>query len=63
MKAYTHMEAIRVISGIFKDDVNEMSTRLFICCLIARNHAGDAADDFTDEQLAKCGIKLIREKQ
>ena len=58
----TPMEAIRMLSGMFKDDKDEMSTRLFMCCLIARNAVGDAEDAFTDEQLAKCGIKLKRQE-
>lgn len=57
---YTPMEAIRVLSGMFCEDIGEMSTRLFICCLIARNQLGAASDSFTDEQCAKCGIKLKR---
>lgn len=56
----THLEAIRLLSGIFTDDPNDMSNRLCMCCLIARNACGDAEDDFTDEQLAVYGIKLNR---
>lgn len=59
----THMEAIRVLSGIFTDDPNDMSNRLFLCCLIARNSCGDAEDDFTDEQLAHYKLKLRRNNE
>jgi hypothetical protein len=61
MNEYTPMEAIRMLSGIFEDDHEKMQTRLFLCCLIARNTMGDAADDFVDKQLAIVGIKLKRQ--
>lgn len=57
----SHLEAIRLISGMFQDDKEEMSGRLAICNLVARNALGLAENDFTDEQMLQCGIKLIRE--
>lgn len=56
----THMEAIRLLSGIFRDDVEEMQARLAVCNLIARNSLGMAEDDFTDSQCLQVGIKLKR---
>lgn len=61
MTEYTHFEAIRMISGIFQQEVEEMSHRLCLCNLISRNALGLADDDFTDEACAKIGIKLKRE--
>ena len=58
----THMEAVRLLSGIFTDDPEDMASRLFMCCMVARNACGDSEDEFTDEQLAKYQIKLKRDK-
>jgi hypothetical protein len=61
MKELTHIEAIRLLSGMFNPDhaINILS---FIN-LIARNYLGDATDSFTDEQLTRIKIKLKREKE
>lgn len=56
----SHMEVIRLISGIFEDDKDQMSARLALCNLVARNSLGLSADDFTDEQLAHLGLRLVR---
>lgn len=62
LKELSPMEAIRLISGIVRQDIEFMSTSLYLVCLIARNELGDADDEYTDEQLLQCGIKLIRPK-
>jgi hypothetical protein len=61
MTELTHMEAIRLISGIFKDDSAEMQQRLVLCNLISRNSLGLADDNFTDETCAEVKIKLKRD--
>lgn len=60
MTEYTHLEAIRLISGIFKPEVEGMTNRLYLCNLISRNALGLADDGFTDEECAKIGIKIRR---
>ena len=60
MKELTHIESIRLISGMFTQEIKEMGDRLSIINLLARNLIGDAEDDFTDETMEKLGIKLVR---
>jgi hypothetical protein len=57
---YTHLEAIRALTGMFNDDSQEMQMRLVLCNLISRNALGFADNEFTDEQCAAAGIKLKR---
>ena len=59
MKKLTHIEAIRLISGMFRPE-NAVNILAFIN-LVARNNLGLAEDDFTDEQMKKLDIKLVRE--
>jgi hypothetical protein len=56
----SHIEAIRLISGMFTQEIKEMGDRLSIINLLARNLMGEAEDDFTDETMEKLGIKLVR---
>lgn len=62
MTELSPMEAIRQLSGVFHFDLSEMSTRLHLCNLIARNTLRLADNEFTDESCNKVGIKLKREK-
>lgn len=55
MNAY---EAIRILSGMFNYEVNEMSNRLYYCNLISRYLIGDADEDLTKEKLAEIQIEL-----
>jgi hypothetical protein len=56
----THMETVRILSGIFNDNLDETSTRLALCNLVARNYLGLADDAYTDESLSALGIQLKR---
>lgn len=64
----THIEAIRILSGIVQlpDDkdkaIEHLTTLLAVINLTARNMIGLASDDFTDQTLLKLGVKLKREK-
>jgi hypothetical protein len=58
---FTHMEAIRLMSGMYKEDFQYMGAMFAMINICARNYLGDAENDFTDEQMAKLGIKLVRE--
>jgi hypothetical protein len=62
MREMNHIDAIRLISGKFTQEIKEMGDRLSIINLLARNLVGDAEDDFTNETMKKLGIKLIRNK-
>ena len=61
MEEITHIEAIRLLSGIFTNNSDQMMARLGLINLIARNSLEMAEDDFTDEQCKRVGIVLKRE--
>lgn len=63
MKKYNNVfQLIRELSGIFNDDKNEMSTRLYYCCLLARYKLGDVEKEDLDAMLAEIGIELDEDK-
>jgi hypothetical protein len=59
MKELTPLEAIRALSGIFGNNLQEMQERLALCCLLSRYILGGADKDFVYETMEKVGIKLI----
>ena len=61
LKEATHIEVIRLISGMYTPEIKEMGDRLSAINLLARNLMGAAEDNFTNEQMANLGIKLVRE--
>jgi hypothetical protein len=56
----THIEAIRLMSGMYKEDYQYMGAMFAMINICARNYLGDAEDDFTNEQMEKLGIRLVR---
>lgn len=58
-KSLTHMEQIRVLSGVLqlsgddKEDVKMLTTTMALICLITRVASGDADAEFLDSVLDK----------
>jgi hypothetical protein len=51
-------EIIRSLSMVFKQDTNEMTNRLFMCCLLAKYIAGDEDEAFVREMCEKFGVEI-----
>jgi hypothetical protein len=52
------LEAIRIISGIFENDNQQMQNRLAIINMICRTMENETDQSFADEILSKAGIKI-----
>lgn len=62
MKIYKNAyEIIRILSGVFNKNEDEMASRLYYCCLLARWGVGDVDLETVNSMLEKIGIKLEAE--
>jgi len=52
-KQLSKWEQVRTLSGMFAQNVDDMSNRLAIICLISRVEMGDADQEFLDQVISK----------